>query len=134
MRILYEGAYFSISNIKNEDMNVLSLIFFLSEKNAYLHKGAHQNSAYLCERLLYAYWTLRGNAYFIRRSYFSISYIKNEDMNVLSHIFVLLRKKCVLYTKVCNKIVRTYARGYFTAKLVLRNDLKGDDNLLDGRI
>ena len=55
-------------------------------------------------------------------------------MNVLSHIFVLLRKKCVLYTKVCNKIVRTYARGYFTAKLVLRNDLKGDDNLLDGRI
>ena len=134
MRILYEGAYFSISNIKNEDMNVLSPIFFLSEKNAYLHKGAYQNSAYLCERLLYAYWTLRGNAYFIRRSYFSISYIKNEDMNVLSHTFVLLRKKCVLYTKVCNKIVRTYARGYFTAKLVLRNDLKGDDNLLDGRI
>ena len=56
-------------------------------------------------------------------AYFSITNIKNEDMNVLSYIFIL--RKCVLYTEVRTKIVRTYARGYCTAKLVLIADLKG---------
>ena len=35
MRTLYEGAYFSISSIKNEDINVLSHIFVILRKNAY---------------------------------------------------------------------------------------------------